>query len=201
MTKPLLLSLFFLFGLVLRAQQFEVVDGSIENIVGIQRYNVVFEYASELQITKSDSEQAFLQKQYEKREQKASGSGEEFKKLWFENRPKLYEPTFIQRFNSFRIDDHQVTAAKNISSTAYTLHIKTISTTDGYDDLFYVEEGKIGVLLSIYVTEAPETILYAIKTEVRGDANADEFERIRTAYGNLGEAASKHLSRKTLVKR
>lgn len=201
MTKPLLYSVLLLFTLVLQAQQFEVVDGSIENIAGIQRYNVVFEYASDLQISKNDSEQAFLQKQYDKREQKASGSGEKFKKLWFENRVNLYEPTFIQEFNSFRIDDHQVTAAKNISSTAYTMNVKTISTADGYDDLFYVEEGKIGVLLSVYETNAPETILYAIRTEVRGDANADEFERIRTAYGNLGEATSKHLSRKALLKR
>lgn len=200
MTKTLLLSLFFVSVLTVKAQKIEVVHGAIENIAGIQRYNVVFEYATDLQISKNEVEQDFLQKQYEKREQKVPGSGEKFKSLWFENRTQLYEPTFIQRFNSFRIDDHQVTAAKNISSTAYTLHVKTISTTDGYDDLFYVEEGKIGVLLTIYVTDTPENILYGIKTEVRGDANANEFERIRTAYGNLGEAVSKHFSRKALLK-
>ena len=149
MARTVLISLFFLCGHALQAQQLEVVSGSIDNISGIQRYNVVFEYAPDLQIQGSDSEQAFLQKQLEKREEKKSGSGEEFKKLWFENRANLYEPTFIQQFNSFRVHNRQVTAAKNISSTAYTMKVKTTSTTGGYDDFFYVEEGEIGVHVSI----------------------------------------------------
>ncbi len=200
MTKPLTYFVFFICGLQLQAQQFEVVSGSIENISGIQRYNLVFEYADDLQISKSDSEQAFLQEQYVKREEKETGSGEKFKKLWFENRSNLYEPTFIQEFNSFRVANRQVTVAKNISSTGYTMKIKTVSITGGYDDFLYVEEGKIGVIISIYEKDAPENVLYAFETSVRGIANADEFERIRTAYGNLGEAASKHFSRKALLK-
>lgn len=200
MTKCLTYFLFFFCGLILQAQQFDVVSGAIENISGIERYNIVFEYASDLQIPRSDSEQDFLRKQFEKREQKEPGSGELFKKLWFENRVNLYEPTFIQQFNSFRVDNRQVTVAKNITSTEYNMKIKTISITAGYDDFFYVEEGEIGVLISVYHTDAPENVLYAFKTDVRGIANTDEFERIRTAYGNLGEAASKHFSRKALLK-
>ena len=188
MTKPLTYCLFFIGGLLLQAQQFEVVSGSIENILGIQRYNLVFEYPSDLQISKSDSEQAFLQEQYVKREEKETGSGEKFKKLWFENRSNLYEPSFIQQFNSFRVADRQVTVAKKISSTGYTMKIKTVSITGGYDDFFYVEEGGIGVIISVYETDSPDTVLYAVETNGRGIANSDEFERIRTYYGNLGEA-------------
>ena len=200
MTKPLTYCLFFIGGLLLQAQQFGVVSGSIENILGIQRYNLVFEYPSDLQISKSDSEQAVLQEQYVKREEKETGSGEKFKKLWFENRSNLYEPSFIQQFNSFRVADRQVTVAKKISSTGYTMKIKTVSITGGYDDFFYVEEGGIGVIISVYETDSPDTVLYAVETNVRGIANSDEFERIRTSYGNLGEATSKHFSRKALLK-
>lgn len=201
MIRQILFFILFNGALMLQAQQFEVVRGSIENISGIQRYNVVFDYATDIKIPKSDSEQDFLQKQYEKRELKNPGSGERFKKLWFENRVNLYEPTFIQQFNSFRVDNRQVTVAKNISSTGYTMKIKTISITGGYDDFFYVEEGEVGVLISIYKTVTPEDVLYEVETVVRGVANADDFERIRTAYGNLGEAASKRFSRKTLLKK
>ena len=201
MTKSLTFCLFLLGGLLLQAQKFKVVSGSVENILGIQRYNLVFEYEEDLQISKNDSEQAFLQEQYKKREQKTAGSGEEFKKLWFENRSDLYEPTFIQKFNSFRVADRQVTVAKNISSTGHTMKIETVSLASGYEDFFYVEEGEIGVVISIYETKAPENILYAVETVVRGVASADEFERIRTAYGNLGEAVSKHLIRKALLKK
>lgn len=201
MTRHLTYFIFLLSCLTLQAQQFEEVAGTVENIAGIKRYNVVFEYSSNLKIPKNDSEEDFLQKQYEKRELKKSGAGESFKKLWFENRINLYEPTFIQQFNSFSLDDRQVTVAKNISSTAYTMKIETVSIAGGYDDFFYVEEGEIGVLISIYETDSPENILYALKTDVRGVANADDFERIRTAYGNLGEAASKHFSRKILSKK
>lgn len=201
MTKRLTYFLFLYCGLFLQAQQFEVVSGAIENISGIERYNVVFEYASDLQIPRSDSEQVFLQEQYEKRERKKSGSGEAFKNLWFENRVNLYEPTFIQQFNSFRVDNRQVTVAKKITSTDYTMKIKTNFIRGGYDDFFYVEEGEIGVLISVYETNAPEKILYAVVTDIRGVANADEFERIRSAYGNLGKAASKHFSRKALLKK
>jgi hypothetical protein len=201
MTKPLTYCLFLIGGLLLQAQKFEVVSGSIDNISGIQRYNLVFEYATDLQISKNGSEQAFLKEEYEKREKELLGSGENFKKLWFENRSNLYEPTFVQEFNSFRVADQQVTVAKNISSTAYTMKIKTISITGGYDDFFYVEEGEIGVVISVYQTDTPEIVLYAVETKVRGVANANEFERIRTSYGNLGEAGSKHFSRKALLKK
>lgn len=200
MTKPLTYCLFFIGGLLLQAQQFEVISGSVENISGVQRYNLVFEYDDDLRISKDGSEQAFLQEQYVKREAKETGSGEKFKKLWFENRSNLYEPTFIQQFNSFRVANRQVTVAKKIFSTGYTMKINTVSITGGYDDFFYVEEGEIGVVISISETDTPENVLYAVETNVRGIANADEFERIRTAYGNLGEAVSKHLSRKTLLK-
>lgn len=201
MTRRLTSLIFLISSIAIQAQQFEEVEGSVENITGIKRYNVVFEYSSNLKIPKNDSEEDFLQKQYEKRELKKSGSGENFKKLWFENRTNLYEPTFIQKFNSFSLDDRKVTVAKNISSTAYTMKIETVSITGGYDDFFYVEEGEIGVLISIYETDTPDNILYALQTNVRGVANADDFERIRTAYGNLGEAASKRFSRKTLLKK
>lgn len=201
MTKPFTYFLCIFVGLLLRGQQIEVVSGTTDNITGIQRYNLVFEYATDLEISKKESEQVFLQEEYKKREQQAPGSGEEFKKLWFKNRKNLYEPTFIQEFNGFRVADRQVTVAKNITSTAYTIKVKTVSISGGYDDFFYVEEGEIGAMVSIFETEAPEKILYAFETVVRGIANADEFERIRTAYGNLGEAVSKHLSRKALLKK
>jgi len=201
MNKALTYFFILLCGFLLQAQKFEVVSGSMENIPGVERYNIVFEYASNLQITKNDSEQAFLQKQYEKRELKEIGSGEKFKTLWFENRVKLYEPTFIQQFNSFRLDDRQVTVAKNITSTEHTMEIKTISIDSGYNDFFYVEEGAIGVLISVYERDSPKNVLCAVKTKVRGIANADEFERVRTAYGNLGLAISKHFNRKGLPKK
>ena len=188
------------FANLLHAQKIKVDSGSIESLANVKRYQVVFTYASDLKIKGYDSEEDFLKFQSERMEQKVAGSGEEFKKRWVENRTDLYEPSFIQEFNGFLIENKHVTVARNIRQANYIMLVKTEAVDSGYDDLFYVEEGGLDVSITFFESETPEHILYAISTKVRGNANADDFERIRTSYGNLGLAISKHLNRKALVK-
>lgn len=201
MIKPITYLLAFFCITLMQAQKIEVVSGSIEALSGVERYKVDFEYAQNLDVQRYDSEEAFLSSQSAKKEQKKTGSGEEFRKLWFENRTNQYEPTYIQEFNSFNLEDGQVTAAKNITTANHTMLVKTVAINPGYSDLFYVEAGQLEVEVRIYATDNPESTLYGFNTTVRGRTVSDEFERIRTAYGNLGLAVSKHLSRKGLLKK
>ncbi len=201
MPKPCVFLFMICFGLVANAQKIEVESGSIKALTNITRYQVLFEYGPGLQVKGFRSEEEFINTRTEKFEMANAGSGQEFKKLWYENRINLYEPSFVQQFNGFYIENGQVTVARKINEADCTMLIKTEGIASGYDDLFYVKEGSIDVTVVFYKNGSPQEPLYTIRTKVRGDASAEEFERMRTAYANLGLALSKHLSRKARLKK
>jgi len=185
---------------MLHAQKFQVTVGDLLTISDAKRFSVVFEYDSELEV-KNDSEENYLKIQAEKKEEIEVGTGYVFIQNWYKNRASQYEPSFIQQFNSFNLDGNQLTVAKKTDNSQYTIRIKTTKIMPGYSDLFYVQAGEVKFVIEIYEAANPDIILCGLKTKVRGATVAEEFERIRTAYGNLGLALSKRLNRKALARK
>lgn len=200
MTKPFYILLLFM-GSTLFAygQLFQTDTGSLEAISGVVRYHIIFEYADDLKIPKHASENAFLEAHSKKIAKKEGGSGELFKNKWVSNRAKLFEPKFIQEFNFFNLKEKQVTVAPNISDAAYTMVVRTTSINPGNSNFFFKKDAQLWVYIRIYKTGHPEQVLYATKAvEVHSKgANSDIFDRIMSAYSELGRGLSKHLSRKT----
>lgn len=191
---------FFIFSIWLtRGQKFQTDQGSLNNIKGVEQYNILFEYPADLKIPHYDSEEDYINSQVSKREKRKIGSGEEFKKKWFENREKRYEPAFIENFNGFRLKKRSVTVEKNNTTAKYTLVIKIVFIYPGYDITAWEEDAKLGARLEVYETGAPDKILYATKTVIVHGTLADvgEFERVLTAYTELGRWTSKFFCRKT----
>lgn len=180
-------------------QVFKTESGSLEAIAGINRYKIVFEYAKDLKIPKYDSEEAFLETHSKKKDKKEMGSGELFKKQWIINRSEQFEPKFIQEFNFFNLKEKQVTVAKNISDADYTMSIKTSLIEPGNSNFFFKKDARIEVTIHIYKTDTPNQILYTSEiVDVHSkSASLNDFDRIMSAFAELGRGLSKHLSRKT----
>lgn len=201
MKRPHIYLFLLLFCSIASAQRFKVTSGNVKAIKDVKRFNVEFEYNSNLKIRKK-SEEEYLKKQAEKKELIEVGSGYKFIQLWYKNRVAHYAPTFIQKFNSFTLEGAEpITVAQNIDNSKYTLLVKTMKIKPGYDDIFYVEAAEIKFEILFFSSDNPEKVLCAMQTKVRGDALSDDLERIRTAYGNLGIALSKRLNRKALNKK
>jgi hypothetical protein len=114
--------LFFLFtASFVFSQSFKTKSGSLEAISGVLRYNVIFEFAEDMDIPSFDSESEFLNHYSKKVSKKDSEAGEKFKQRWFSYRTNLFEPKFIQEFNFFNLKEKQVTVASNISDAKYTM--------------------------------------------------------------------------------
>jgi hypothetical protein len=181
------------------SQKITTDKGSLDNIQGISNYSIVFEYASDLKIPNYESEEDFIDFQVRKREQKDPGSGELFKKLWFENRASIYEPIFIEQFNNFKLKNREIHTSKNNKSADYTMKITINFIYPGYDVSVFEEEAKLGVKISIYKNQNPETILFSTKFfRIHGKGKSTtEYERVMTAFSELGRWTSKYFCRKT----
>jgi len=198
MVKQLLiLALFFIYGTGF-SQKFETETGSLENLSGIAQYKVVFEYPESLAVHKYGSEEDFLNHQVTKREDKNPGSGEKFKELWFKNRANRYEPTFIKEFNNFMLEDRHVTVSKNYKEAAHTMVIKIHFIHPGHDIVLWHQKAEMEVTFEIYRSDNLENALYTTKpVQIHGIADGDEFEKVTTAYGQLGRWTAKFFCRKT----
>ena len=181
------------------SQKITTDKGSLDNIQGISNYSIVFEYASDLKIPNYESEEDFIDFQVRKREQKDPGSGKLFKKLWFENRASIYEPIFIEQFNNFKLKNREIHTSKNNKSADYTMKITINFIYPGYDVSVFEEEAKLGVKISIYKNQNPETILFSTKFfRIHGKGKSTtEYERVMTAFSELGRWTSKYFCRKT----
>lgn len=192
--------LIFLTSVSIYSQVFKTAAGSLEAISGVQRYNIAFEYADNLQIPKYDSEDSFLEMYAKKKDEKELGSGETFKNKWFTNRSDFFEPKFIQEFNFFNLNEKQVTVARNISDSDYTMVVRTSLIDPGNSNFFFKKDARLEVTIRISRTDAPDQVLYTtelVDVHSKG-ASVEDYDRIMSAYAELGRGLSKHLSRKTL---
>lgn len=179
-------------------QKFETEKGTLENLTGIKQYKIVFEYPENLEVHKFDSEADFIKAQVDKRESKKAGSGEQFKKLWFENRENRYEPTFIKEFNNFMLEDRHVTVSKNYKEAEHTMVVKVHFIHPGSDIVLWHQKAEIEVTFEFYRSNDLNTLLYSTKpVAIHGIADGDEFEKVTTAYAELGRWTAKFFCRKT----
>jgi len=197
--KPLFVLLFFTL-LSASGQVFKTANGSLEALSGVQRYQIIFEYAQDLEIPKYESEATFLESHSQKKEKKVAGSGEAFKNQWFSRRSEQFEPKFIQEFNFFNLKEKQVTVARNISDSEYTMIIHTSLIDPGNSNFFFKKDARLEVVIRIYSANNPNVVVYEseiVDVHSKG-ASVEDYDRIMSAYAELGRGLSKHLSRKTL---
>ena len=77
--------------------------------------------------------------------------------------------------------------------------VKTSLIDPGNSNFFFKKDARLEVTIYIYKSNSPNQILYAtelVDVHSRG-ANENDYDRIMSAFAELGRGLSKHLSRKT----
>ena len=194
----ILLYLTFLVSVISYGQKYEKDLGDIKNLDGVRQYKVAFEYSEELKVPTYRSEKEYLTDQEQKKNSKEDGTGELFRNLWFDNRTNRYEPTFIKEFNDFRLKEKQVTVSKNYSEVRHIMLIKLKLIYPGYEGLIWDKAARLEATIHFMDNESPNVVLFATKTiKIHGMTYGDTFEKITTAYGELGRWTAKFLCRNT----
>jgi len=185
-----------LININLIAQKIKIVTGDVEDLIGVNEYNIVFDY-SNITIAKFESEEAFLKEKIQLREEHVKGSGEKFKRDWFSFRDSLYEPRFITAFNDYFSLKRKLKVQEN-SDVKYTMLINTTFVYPGYNVGVWYEDSKLKATITIYETKVPENIIFTTKEiYVKGKANYHSGVRISNAYGVLSRRIAAYLRRKT----
>lgn len=107
------------------AQYVKVLEGSLKDfkkLKGQPSYNLVFNYDS-MVVGKDTPEFRFL----EERKDREPAKGSAFEEMWFADRKRRYEPTFLRNFE--KIAEVKATDA----GAGYTLIIKTVRTEGGWN--------------------------------------------------------------------
>ena len=196
-TKTLLFVL--LIATLSYGQKMKVKEGSIKNLKGISQYDLIFDY-SDLQIPKYDSENDFLKDKMAKREKKNKGSGEVFKKSWFEDRDKRYHPMFIESFNK-RFKEGEVVVSIG-DQAKYVMKIHTTKLYPGYNVGIVRHNAEIDALVTVYEKANPENILLqGTYKNVQGKGamgyDYDSGFRISHCYAKLAKNIASYITKKT----
>tara|TARA_R110000772_G_scaffold88611_4_gene183967 strand:+ start:592 stop:1194 length:603 start_codon:yes stop_codon:yes gene_type:complete len=183
---------------VMFSQKAKVQEGNIKNLKGVSQYDLVFDY-SDVQIPKFDSEEDFLKDKMDKRDEKEAGTGEEFKKDWFDDREEQYEPKFIESFNK-RFDDGQVKVGMNLGSE-YIMKVHTTLLYSGYNVGVMRKNAKLDAIISVYKKDNPTELLYSVKyTKAEGGGamgyDYDTGYRISECYAKLAKTWAKVILKK-----
>lgn len=190
-------SLFLLlFSTTLYSQGVEILEGDFSNLQGISAYNLVFDY-SNLKFPNYDTEEDFLNSKVEEYEKVESGKGEKFKKDWFSNREKYYEPEFIDRFNYY-LKKAEIKVGKNLDKVDY-VNLKAVDyVMKVYTENLYTEHdneanrsnSKVTVNISVYNSNEPENTLLRVRYyEVNAmvSKNTNQTTMVSKSYGQLGK--------------
>lgn len=182
------------------AQKMKVQEGNIKNLKDINQYSLVFDY-SDLEIPKFKNEAEFLKDKMEKREKKEAGSGEEFKKNWFNDREERYQPKFIESFNK-RFKNNEITVTDNDTSN-YIMHIHTTKIYPGYNVGIMRHNAEISVTISVYSKANPDKILFKGSYKDVQGAGAMGYDynsgyRISECYAKSAKIFAKYIQKKAL---
>jgi hypothetical protein len=198
MKKRYLFLMIFLVTFLSYSQKVKVQEGNIKNLKGVKEYNLVFDY-SNVEIPNFESEEAFLKDKMDRRELKGIGKGERFKKAWFGDREKYFEPYFIEFFNDYFVMKRKIKVTKNSTKSKYTMLVKTNFLYAGYHVGAFNERSKLKASIFIFETDNPNNILFSTKPIYIHNGRAHYTSNIRMAstYGILAQTFAKYLRKKT----
>lgn len=192
MFKKLLLSLivsivFTTFGY---SQRYKIREGKFENLSAINAFKVEFNYKN-IQVHGFDSEEDFLKEKMEKRKADPE-KAENFRKDWFSNREKYYNPAFINFFNSyFKKGECQI-----VADSPYVMKVNLTWIYPGYA----IEPAKLSATIEFIDTTTSKKLLVVHFDKVIGfEKNVvvvvNESERVVGAFERLAKNLAIQLKR------
>lgn len=178
------------------SQNVEILEGDYSNLKGISAYNLIFDY-SNIKVPDYDTEKEFLNYKVQEYNSIENGKGEKFKKDWYSDREKYYEPEFIKRFNYY-LKKANIKVGKNLDNVDYVnlkavdyvMKINTVKLYTEFSNDDNIANSKITVNITIYNSNEPENILLKARyNEVNSGAykNVNQDTKVSKSYGQLGK--------------
>ena len=114
------------------------------------------------------------------KEEKEVGSGEVYKKNWFDNREAYYHPSFVKSFNKW-FNPNKNAINSESDSAKHNIHIEITFLYTGYNVVAATQNAKVGAIISI---------------NKKGGTKYDEKSRISVAFSNLAKHTALYILRK-----
>ena len=164
------------------AQRYKVLEGKLENLHSITSYQVEFNYKN-LEVHGFESEEDFLKEKMEKRKSNPE-KAENFRKDWFLNRDKYYNPAFINYFNTYFKKEE----CKIVDDSSYLMRINLTWIYPGYA----IEPAKLSATIEfIDLTSSKKLLVIHFEKVIGFEKNAvvvvNEHERIIGAFEKLAK--------------
>lgn len=186
----LLLIISVVFTTVGYSQRYDIYEGKFENLSKINSFKVEFNYEN-IQVHGFDSEEDFLKEKMEKRKADPE-KAENFKKDWFSNREKYYNPAFINYFNTF----FKKGECKIVDDSPYLMVVNLTWVYPGYA----IEPAKLSATINFIDTTTSEKLLVVHFEKVIGfEKNTvvvvNEHDRVVGAFEKLAKNLAMQLKR------
>jgi len=197
--KQLTIAFLLLCTTIMLSQKAKITEGNFKNLKGITEFNLEFDY-TDVQIPKYKSEDEFLKDKMAKRDDKEPGTGEVFKKSWFDDRDERYAPKFIESFNK-RFDNGEVKVDRDLESAEYTVKIHTTGLYAGYNVGISRKNAWIDAVITVYKNDNLDKAILVVKyTKAEGSGamgyDYDSGYRISECYAKLAKTFAKTIIKK-----
>ncbi|KRD08292.1 hypothetical protein ASE21_16535 [Flavobacterium sp. Root901] len=163
------------------SQRYKIYEGSFENLKDIKSFKAEFNYDN-IQVHGFESEEAFIKEKQEKRKSNPE-QAEKFKRDWFLNRDKYYNPAFINYFNSYFKKEER----KIVDESQYLMKVHLTWIYPGYA----LEPAKLSADIDFIDTFNSKKLLAVHFDKVIGiekkTMETVEYERIIGAFEKLAK--------------
>lgn len=181
------------------AQKIKQTEGNLSFLKGQKELPVEFVYADDLKVGKY-TEQKYIEKKMTKANDKEPGSGEKWLESWKNDRPKNYQPKFIELFNEVMNKEGVVMSMGN-QSASYLLIVETVFIEPGYNVGVSRKNAYINLIVSFVENNNPNNVLakFTINKSPGKMALGSDFDtgmRIGEAYAKAAKSFANYLIKK-----
>ena len=163
------------------SQRYQINEGALKNLNGISSFKVEFNYEN-IQVNGFESEEDFLKEKMEKRKSDPEKAAN-FKRDWFLNREKYYNPAFINYFNNYFKKGER----KIVADSQYLMKVNLTWIYPGYA----IEPAKLSATIDFVDTVNSKKLLVIHFEKVIGiekkTIEINEYERVIGAFEKLAK--------------
>ncbi len=163
------------------SQRYKISEGSFENLRDIKSFKAEFNY-EHIQVHGFDSEEDFLKEKMEKRKSDPEKAAN-FRRDWFLNREKYYNPAFIDYFNNyFKKGERNI-----VADSQYLMKVNLTWIYPGYA----IEPAKLSATIDFIDTSNSKKLLVVHFEKVIGiekkAIETNEYQRVIGAFEKLAK--------------
>jgi hypothetical protein len=176
------------------AQEVNKTGGKPEVLKRIDSMNIEFDY-SKLTIGEIGREANYIKKKKDDYNKKEPGRGDNWEIAWYNDRPRAYEPKFIELFNKY-----SEKPVVRDSSLQYTLIFKVTNIEPGFN--IGIKKKKARVTGDVWIVETTNRkkalLKYRIEEAPGGAFSVTDFDssvRISEGFATAGRGLAKYMAK------